>query len=118
VELDDRPSSLVDCLGEDGMTIDEAKLVLYEEKEDDLGDLLLQLVAASYSCTNDRKRKAPVGSTKKRAKRKAKAFASYYFDLNGNKVYLRPRNTYWYMMYVRSPPVNDNKFQVKFRRHF
>jgi hypothetical protein len=48
VDLDDRPSSLVDCLGEDGMTIDEAKLVLYKEKEDDLGDLLLQLVAASY----------------------------------------------------------------------
>jgi hypothetical protein len=59
-----------------------------------------------------------VGSSKKRAKRRAKALTPYYFDFNGQKIYLRPRQTYWYMMYVKAHALTDDKFNMKFRRRF
>jgi hypothetical protein len=43
MDLDDRPSSLVDCIGKDGITIDPAKYLEYQEKDDELGNLQLQL---------------------------------------------------------------------------
>ena len=113
VDLDDRPSSLVDCLGDDGINLDPEKYLQYQEKDDELGDLMLKL-AMSCRKTNQNK----VRSTKKRAKRKAKALTPYYFDDNGRKIYVRPRQSSWYIMYVKCPTLDDIKFNVKFRRRF
>jgi hypothetical protein len=55
---------------------------------------------------------------KQRAKRKHKALVPYYFDDYGTKVFLRPRQTAWYMMYVKSPSLDNDKFNKKFRRRF
>jgi DDE superfamily endonuclease len=120
VNQDDRPSCLLDCLDEDGISIDLEQYEAYGEKDDELGDLLMQLVTMSYSdevSSNPRKRKSN-GSTKKRAKRRAKSLTPYYFDDNGQKIYLRPRETYWYMMYVKSPALDEDKFHLKFRKRF
>jgi DDE superfamily endonuclease len=121
VDLDDRPSSLVDCIGKDGITIDPAKYLEYQEKDDELGDLQLQLAFAygvSSKGMQSGGNKQSVRSRKKRTKRKVKVLTPYYFDGNGTKIYLRPRQTYWYMMYVKSPALEDPKFNVKFRRRF
>jgi hypothetical protein len=40
VDLDDRPSSLVECLAMDGLTLDPLKYWQYQDKEDELGDLV------------------------------------------------------------------------------
>lgn len=117
VDLDDRPSSLVDCLTKDGLTLDPLKYLQYQDKEDELGDLMLKMLM-SY------KRKslalASVQSRKKIAKksRKVQALTPYYFDDDGNKIYVRQKPSYWYLMYVKCPAIEDNKFNVKFRRRF
>ena len=115
IDLDERPSSLVDCLGKDGVSLDPEKYLQYQEKDDELGDLMLQ-VAMCYNETNatSRSDKRKPRSTKKRAKRRAKALPPYYFDDSGRKIYLCPRQSYWYMMYVRCPALDDNKFSMKF----
>jgi hypothetical protein len=124
IELDDRPSSLVDCVEDDGVNLDPAKYLQYEEKEDELGDAMLELLM-SYSVTKvanrkENNKKASHRSAKKsRAKRRrAKALTPYYFDDHGRKILLRPKQTYWYMMYVKAPSLTDDKFNMKFRRRF
>jgi NTP pyrophosphatase (non-canonical NTP hydrolase) len=119
---DDRPSSLTDCLANDGVSLDPEKYRQHQEKEDELGDAMMQLLM-SYNVAkvvgNRKENKmGVVRSAKKRAKRRTKVLAPYYFDDEGRKVYLRPKQTYWYMMYVKSPPLADEKFNVKFRRRF
>jgi hypothetical protein len=44
VDLDDRPSSLVDCLAKDDLILDPLKYCQYQDKEDELGDLILKML--------------------------------------------------------------------------
>jgi hypothetical protein len=45
VDLCDRPSSLVDCHAMDGLTLDPLKYWQYQDKEDELGDLLILMIS-------------------------------------------------------------------------
>jgi hypothetical protein len=45
VDLDDRPSSLVDCLAMDGLTLDPLKYWQYQDKEDERGDWLILMIS-------------------------------------------------------------------------
>lgn len=117
VDLDDRPSSLVDCLAKDGLTLDPLKYLQYQDKEDEMGDLMLKML---MSYNRKRLSLASIRSRKKLAKksRKVQALTPYYFDDTGNKIYVRPKQSYWYLMYVKCPAIEDNKFKDKFRRRF
>jgi hypothetical protein len=59
---------------------------------------------------------ASIRSRKKIAKKsgKVQALTPYYCDDNGNKFYVRPNQSYWYLIYVNCPTIEDNKFNVKF----
>eukprot|EP00797_Seminavis_robusta_P020115 Sro3065_g343090.1 Plant transposon protein (509) ;mRNA; r:3511-5037 len=50
--------------------------------------------------------------------RSCKSLKPYYFDSNGRKVELKPRQTIWYLMYVVSPTLDSAKWHKKFRRRF
>jgi hypothetical protein len=111
-EADNRPSSLLECILDDG-TMDVAKYLQYSARESELDELLLKLMVKAINKKKD-KRKV----TKKPANRKHKHLRPYYFDDNGKKIILRPRQTLWYMMYVKNPAVDNDKFNKKFRRRF
>jgi DDE superfamily endonuclease len=113
---DDRPSSLLECMDSNGF-LDSVKYLEYSARESELEDHLAQLntdLISSFCPTIRRKTK----SMKPRSKRRFKALVPYYFDDDGNKVCLRPRGTFWYMLYVKSPTLDSEKFHHKFRRRF
>ena len=111
-ETDERPSSLLECMGDNG-TLDVTKYLQYSARESELDELLLKWTLQLINDRSDHRK-----SLKKRGTRKYKHLRPYYFDDNGNKVYLRPRQTLWYMMYVNNPAVDDDKFNKKFWRRF
>jgi hypothetical protein len=107
---------LVECIGDDGQLCLE-KYLQYSARESEADDILLQLTLRLVSRGNMKeviRRKKQKG----RARRKHKALVPYYFDDDGTKVQLRPRQTSWYHMYVKSPALDNDKFNKKFRRRF
>jgi DDE superfamily endonuclease len=110
--MDNSPSSLIACVGADGI-VDGEKYVKYLARERRLNELLLK--ARLDVIEGSRNRKVP---RKPRAKRKYRALTPYYFDEKGRKQFLRPKQTYWYMMYVMRPALDNVKFNEKFRRRF
>jgi DDE superfamily endonuclease len=109
----DGPSSLLECMI--GGRLDIAKYLQYSERESELSErrlmLSLEMIRKVGSSRNDK-------VIKQRAKRRHKALLPYYFDEDGTKVTLRPRQTCWYLMYVTSPALDNDKFRKKFRRRF
>jgi hypothetical protein len=75
VDLDDRPSSLVECLAMDGLTLDSLKYWQYQDKEDELGDLMLKM---PMSYNRKRLSLASVGSKKKIGKKNRKGQAVFH----------------------------------------
>ena len=111
---DNRPSSLLECMDDNGLLMPE-KYLQYSARESETEDVLLKLrlMLIKRSDHGIRVLKKQCGRT-----RKHKALVPYYFDDNGKKVLLRPRQTSWYMMYVKSPSLDSDKFNKKFRRRF
>jgi hypothetical protein len=114
IDDDDRPSSIINCLEEDG-SINAERYAAMLSRQDDIEaaesawfDYLL--VAEEDDTEPPKKRR--------KSKRSVKTLRPYYFDNDGNVVYLLPTQTFWYLMYVKSPPLCDKKFHHKFRRRF
>ena len=110
--VDTRPTSLVECMDDNG-TLCDVKYLQYSARESERRDVLLRLRLAIIEGSSSSE-----SMKKQRGRRKHKALLPYYFDDNGRKVILRPRQTYWYMMYVKSPALDNDKFNLKFRRRF
>ena len=113
IEDDERPGALIQCLSESG-TIDPEKYLLYTEKQNEMEVAEDSLVLAVLEERKRQKYKKP----KRKLYRRKKSLAPYYFDENGQMVVLLPRQTVWYLTYVRSPATGDPKFKKKFRRRF
>jgi len=113
IEDDERPGALIHCLDESG-TIDPEKYLLYTEKQNEMEVAEDSSVLAVLEERKRQKHKKP----KRKHYRRKKSLAPYYFDENGQMVLLLPRQTVWYLTYVRSPPTGDPKFKKKFRRRF
>ena len=114
IEDDDRPSSFLDCLDDDGQVIEE-QYKLFKEKEDELEEAEERIQAYLLTMGEEGRKKKTT-----RKKRKFKSIKPFYIDDNGAPRYLVPRQTYWYLMYVRTSPENLEcaKFKKKFRRRF
>jgi DDE superfamily endonuclease len=105
---------LVECMEDNGTLNMEKYYLQYSAKESELDEMKLDLTVKMIQNCNIRR----VIPRKARAKRRFKANTSFYLDDNGEKVFLRPRQTSWYMMYVKNPAENCDKFKHKFRRRF
>jgi hypothetical protein len=113
---DNGPSSLVECMA--GGTLDIAKYLQYSGKESELDEMRLKLTMELMKKASESTRGVKVKVIQHRAKRKYKALLPYYFDDNGTKVTMCPRQTCWYLMYIKNPALDSNKFKKKFRRRF
>jgi DDE superfamily endonuclease len=111
---DNRPSSLLACVGRDGRTVDGARYRDYIARRCELNELLLKVSLQTMN-QGEKVKKQP---KKPRTRRSCKALTPYYFNAKGEKILLRPRQTYWYMMYVMNPALDNVKFIQKFRRRF
>jgi DDE superfamily endonuclease len=109
---DDRPCSLLECM--DNGILNSEKYLQYSARESEREERLLALQLKMIQSMGYTKGRV----TYQRGKRKYKALTPYYFDDDGTKVYLRPRQSSWYMMYVKSPSLDNEKFKKKFRRRF
>jgi DDE superfamily endonuclease len=112
---DKRPTSLLECIGEDG-TMDTWKYLQYSSRESEMDDLLLKFQLDMVQSVGRSKTK--LTRKKLRTKRKHKSNRPYYMDDTGKKIILRPRQTVWYLMYVENPTLDDEQFNQKFRRRF
>jgi DDE superfamily endonuclease len=112
------PSSLLDCMV--GVSLDVAKYLQYSAKESELDEMRLKLSIGMLKLQNagGQRKQAKKQQVKQRAPRRYKSLAPYYFDDNGIKICIRPRHTAWYMMYVKNPALDSDKFNKKFRRRF
>ncbi|CAB9502528.1 Plant transposon protein [Seminavis robusta] len=115
------------CFNEDG-SINVDKYRLYAEQEDALLDLEESELQTLYQeeeeaegnitmSLDDETRTTTTTATGRR-KRRCKSIKPYYFDDEGNKIVLQPKQTIWYIMYVVSPTLDCQKFNHKFRRRF
>ena len=87
---DDRPSSLEECIDDNGR-VDYMKYVQFMEKDDDLDELEMEILASV-----DDERLAVEEEPKKRKKskpRQCKSLRPYYFDDTGKVFYLVPWQT-------------------------
>ena len=113
--IDDRPCSLAECLDEDG-EIDIEKYQTYVEFEAELESAEKEWFD---SLQKEKQQAFDSKPEKKKARtRSAKTLRPYYFGEDGQMVFLAPKQTFWYLVYVRSPAVNDANWQRKFRRRF
>ncbi|CAB9525869.1 Plant transposon protein [Seminavis robusta] len=118
--LEEDEISLCDCIDNDG-NINLEKYRLYMSQEDDKEDLEESKLQSFYMEDSDSEgetTKATRGSSTSRKRRTVKSIKPYYFDSEGNKVTLVPKQTVWYLMYVVSPALDCPKFMKKFRRRF
>jgi len=114
VASDFRPSSIADCYGING-ELDLFKFLQYQEKCSDLARAERNALLQHHEESDD---DAVTTSTKRTRRRHCKALTPHYFDEEGNMIYLKPRETVWWHLYVQSPLVDDKKFNHKFRRRF
>ena len=117
----DNDTTLGDCFTSDG-TIDLSKYRTFLDEEEEAEAGQRAWIASQYP-SDEEENVSGTGDTsnsssKKKRIRLSKSLKPYFFDDNGEVVYLEPRQTYWYLAYVKNPPVDDSKWQVKFRRRF
>jgi Plant transposon protein len=109
------PHSALECFADDG-SFDVQKYYLYlrnrnlqnDDTSEELDDLLMNCL---YEADQQ------IISLPKRT-RKLKRSINLMMKPDGSFHELEPRNTCWYITYVVSPNVDDEKFQNKFRRRF
>jgi hypothetical protein len=114
IEKDTRPSSLIDCLDLSsgaGSPIDLARFLELSAKQDEidaLDDSIMECVGV--------KNNTEEVPAKKRKERTCKSLRPYYFNDKGEQVFLRPRQTIWYYLYVLNPLTECLRWKKKFRR--
>jgi Plant transposon protein len=106
------PSSLIHCLDEEG-NIDTSLYFLYlrnkRSKAIEFDNLIANCMESTMESTQE-----DVGIKKNRNKRKCINLMSK----DGVLYEIDPRSSIWYITYVLSPRIDDNKFEDKFRRRF
>jgi hypothetical protein len=115
LETADGVLSLADCVDQDGeLDTDKYGKLLDQEAEVESAEMAwMEALRVSES-----QEKLETRPTKRQRTRSAKTLRPYYFDDNGQMVFLKPKQTFWYLCYVRNPPTGDERWQAKFRRRF
>jgi DDE superfamily endonuclease len=113
LELDDRPSTLLECTSRDG-SVDSARYLLYLQKQHEISILERNLI--DERLLDGEREEVPKPRQKK--KRSVKSLRPYYFDQDGRAVFLKPKETVWYHLYVSGPALDSKVFHDKFRRRF
>lgn len=116
---DGRPSSLAECMKEDGQ-VDLVKYMEFADKEYELDQLERNKLASAVDDVDDgaTEERSNDNNKTKRKTRTRQTLRPYYFDDNGEMVFLKPEETVWYLCYVQGPALDDDKFNKKFRRRF
>ncbi|CAB9496564.1 Plant transposon protein [Seminavis robusta] len=125
---DEEDTCLADCYDGNGAIIAD-KLIGLLQREDDLDDAEESMLHALYHDAGEEDQYTDVATaghsvqsqsnTKRQCTpRKCKSIKPYYFDAQGRKVTLQPKQTVWYYMYVASPTIDCTKWHKKFRRRF
>ncbi|CAB9517844.1 Plant transposon protein [Seminavis robusta] len=121
LEESGKASSIADCLDGDGL-LNLDKLREVGEGEDAIREALSSLASA---LEREQQRKASrsvttgsQGTKKTRKPRSTKSHRPYYLGDDGTVIYLTPKETVWYLLYVRNPPKEDPIFLRRFRRRF
>lgn len=120
---DDRPMSTAQCTRSDG-SLDSRLHAQFLAKEKELENAernhfqsLVQVLQEEENPTGPRKK-----SRRSWKKRACKSLRPYYFDDNGNRKHLKPRETLWYIVCCSQNPNNQpatsSKLFAKFRRRF
>ena len=121
VQWDDRPCSVADLLldddDDDNISFTDG-MMEFLEKQNDLDKAELMLLDSLMSDDAEEEQSQASSSTKKPRRRACKARMPHYFNDNGEAVHLSPKQTAWYFVYVKNPPLGDAKFEAKFRRRF
>ena len=121
IEDDDRPSTLVECLDDDGEIIQE-KYALFKQKEEELDEAQDRIDRSMYKRKKNPDDDDLPRQKKTRSPRKHKSLKPFYIADDGEIVHLQPRQTFWYLVYVKSAQQNlekaPAKFAKKFRRRF
>ena len=105
---DDRPICITEC--NVNRKIDSSKFLDYLAKQNDLERAERNLFESYFDDNDDESHKLP----RRTRQRNCIALTPYYFNDNGDIVYLEPRQTVWYFMYMLNPCTGDTKFQHKF----
>jgi hypothetical protein len=110
--------TLGDCINADGELYPElyARLLKMEDNVASADNVLLG--ALSRAREKEDASAVQARPSKRRRNRSAKTLRIYYFDDNRQMVFLKSKETFWYLSYVRSPPTEDKKWQAKFRQRF
>ena len=101
LEDDDRPSSLAECLDYNNNVIPE-KYEDFVEKEEELEvaeSKIWEALAAAGS--DDEQEDKNLKRKKKRKKRSVKSLKPFWINDAGEMVSLVPKQTYWYLLYVK-----------------
>ncbi|CAB9527088.1 Plant transposon protein [Seminavis robusta] len=112
---------IADCYDGNGAIISEKFLQLIQQEDnlDDAEESVLQNLYMEDESDGETEVATAGASVKsKRSPRKCKSIKPYYFDNEGTKVILQPKQTVWYYMYVASPTIDCAKWHKKFRRRF
>jgi hypothetical protein len=111
-----KPRSLGDCVADD-REIDMHKYQEFLELEDKF-----ELAEQEWFDSLNKEETPPHPKKKKKAKKArkhlVKTLRPYYFGDYGEMVFLKPEQTYWYLVYVKTPLLEDAKWQKKFQRCF
>jgi hypothetical protein len=113
---DSRPNSLIECRRYDDGRVDNFLYMRYLEKQRELHKIERNQQEDFWHDEEDGSVLSSSSSRKKR--RSVKSLRPYYFDDNGVPVYLQPRQTVWYHLYVSGPALDNKHFLLKFRRRF
>ncbi|CAB9518733.1 Plant transposon protein [Seminavis robusta] len=119
------PRHLGECLKEDG-SLDVDKYRRYMDHQDEVDELEEAKLLAMYdsdtgsgSGMDVEEDTAQTSKARKpRSPRRYQSIKPFYFNEKGEKVFLKPKQTHWYLCYVVSPILDCAKFQKKFRRRF
>jgi hypothetical protein len=95
VDNDSRPNTILECHSIDG-TVDQSLYLQYMQKQSELHDLERHLVEGRREASTEVSSQSSGGTRKKR--HSAKSLCPYYFNEQGEHVYLQPKQTVWYHM--------------------
>jgi hypothetical protein len=105
---DDRPCSLSACLSLETGKISHEKYQLFCQRRRDLETAETAMFQQLYN--------EEILDEKKthKTRRGCKSLRPYYFNKDGEIVYFKPKETVWYLLYIRCPPLDDDRFAKKF----
>ena len=108
----ERPSSLLQCFGDDGR-IDVRSYLSYQQH---MSDVALAAAASSASKRLLDDQEESTASPSKKPRGPKKIFA--YREEGGELEHLTPKDTVWYKLYVLHPMPEDDDWSKKFRSRF